>query len=408
MNRRHVILAAALGVLLAVSPGRCDDSSLTARELFGRMHSHAILPFDSAIGGYVVRIYNHIEGSHESTLANARASFEGAMKIRMANERALGRPVDEEAMKERLERDYADFAASLQKDRLVTIAVRYTQQGDNYRIEQFDLDNETALEELADDLANGVIPFESRYTRTWNGAEYAEINQQPTASADEQNSTRPLAAASYEDRASNETRFTSYARNAARDLQTLEPLLQQGLPSTVEAVMLPEGEKALRLQIGDPESVSLYFDSVVLPSRSYCVKSSSLRLNGAIMSREEHDGFVSTSAGFWLPTRGFTEAYRLDQRQVPYLSSKEEYVAFDPPETNVAVPAGSFDLAETTEFRAAAQSTHLLPQPALISRTELPPQSKGGIRNLLFALNLLVVVAGGVYWFLQKAKPRTG
>ena len=253
---------------------------------------------------------------------------------------------------------------------LLTYAVRYSQKGECYRIEQFALPNEVPLDRLCQRLKDGEILFKPTYIRTWNKQQYAEIlytGSVPTANLDDSkqkssSSAAGYAAISFDNRAVGVMKFTTYARDSAVDLTALEKITKAfGSPATVVDEKTENGEDAVILKVGSPESLSLYLEVTVLPAKGYCVESSYTKIKGAVMAREKFADFVKTSAGFWLPTKVIKEGYSLDAKQVPYLFSKEEFLAFEVPQTNVPLPESTFDLGSSKEFKALPQLKHLLP-----------------------------------------------
>jgi len=367
-----------------------------AAELFSRMHEQGEIDFDTAIGGYVVRIFNHVpEEKVEADMANLRKALEDAKEIRIANERALGRKPNEEALDAEIEANIAEMLAKDAGDGLQTFAARYLQKGDSYRIEQFALPNDISLDQLQKDLKNGDISFKPTYTRTWNEKQYAEISGE-------------FSALSYDNRAAGLVKFTKYSRDSAMDLDLLETITNQvGSSASVVDSKTQSGDAAVILRVGSPKAVSVYLEITVLPTKGYCVQSAHTKIKGAVMSREESRGFVETSAGFWLPTKVTRESYRLDANQVPYLSSKEELIAFEPPKTNVPLADSTFDLASSNEFKALPQLTHLLPQgDPYIKKQNLDDQTDGLGRIFLILVNVFVVAALLGLWIYRRRLSR--
>ena len=105
----------------------------------------------------------------------------------------------------------------------------------------------------------------------------------------------------------------------------------------------------------------MYLEIVVLPRMGYCVESSLLKIGGIVMSREKYNGFSEMTAGFWLPEAIMREQYVLDEKQTPVVKTREEMIAFAPPETNVILDNDIFDLSQSTKFKEYRLSTHLLP-----------------------------------------------
>ncbi len=379
------------------------------------MHSQGTINFDNAIGGYVVRIFNHVTNADNTAqLASVRKGLEEAKGYRIANERTLGRTVDEAALDAEIEANIAEMSTKLSGRGLETFAARYSQQGTSYRIEQFSLSNKVDLGGLRDALKDGKIPFKPSYSRTWNGKQFASIvgaggdptleqsnlqkSRKPTASG-------PFAALSYEDRGAL-PKFTTYARDSAADPTLLKKMADQGFPATTEVSQTKEGDDAIVLRVGTPGSVSMYLEVTVLPTKGYCVYSASMKVGGAVLSHDEFRDFVQTSAGFWLPLRIVREAYKLDERQVPYLFSKEEVVAFEPPKTNVALADTVFDLASSSEFKALPFSTHLLPQGSPLIKVSDAVASDRLYRLVFLIGNVIVIAAIVGFWFRRKLARR--
>ena len=144
------------------------------------------------------------------------------------------------------------------------------------------------------------------------------------------------------------------------DPEIYKKLTNGGAAATVELTTAANGEGAYILKVGDPLSLTMYLELVVLPNMGYCVESSILKIGGVVLSREKYSGFSQMTAGFWLPEAIMREQYVLNEKQAPVLRTKEEMIAFASPETNVVLDKDVFDLSKSTEFKAYRLSTHLL------------------------------------------------
>jgi len=389
--------------------------SRSAEELFQRMGDQWKIDFDNAIGGYVVRIFNFVdEKDSKQQIARFRKNFEESKKIRIANIQTLGGHVDEAAIDAEMEKNIAELSTTFSVRGLETLAVRYFQQGNWYRIEQFNLPNDAALDHLRDELKSGTIQFEPTYVRTWNGQQYAEIvtqsrnsNRKPQGSTIQQaversaSSPQAVGALSYDDRAAGVCNFTTYARDDAADPKSLGNMAEKGFPVTTSTSQTRDGDPAVLLRIGLPDTVSFYTEFTVLPTKGYCVTSSFMKVNGAKVNRAEYGDFVETSSGVWMPTRIMRESRKFDEHQVPYLATKTELLAFEAPKTNVNLPASTFDLASSKEFKALPLSTRLLPQGnAYLEKPVLTPPTFR--RVFLIVANLLVIGALLGFWLYRR------
>lgn len=376
-------------------------SSWSAEDLFGRMHEQSLIDCESAVAGYVVRLFNHVSDRRiEANKANLREAMQRANQILIANERALGREPDLEALEAKLESGLAEGYAAIPVSGYETFAVKYTKQGESYRIEQQRLPNDVPLEQLRLDLESGNIAFNPSYIRTWNGSQYAEINYSDSKQSSREVSdsvdteaVQGFAAISYENRAKGVVKFTTLSRDTAADPNALRKLVDQAkMKADVLESKLSSGEPVMTLKVGATDSKLIYFEANVLPTRGYAVKSALMRANGAVMSREDYDGFVSTSAGFWLPTYVRKENFRLDSNHAPFLFSKEEMVAFESPKTNVPLQASIFDLSISDEFKSLPQLTHLLPQGSPYIDTHRPSDtSRKYFRAILFVITAIII-----------------
>ncbi len=166
-----------LGGFSCVFQDAGDLELIDANLLMRRMRENGTRREDNAIGGYVQRIYNDVSDSKmEEKLGSIRSTMEKAKESRIAIELKNNVKSDLVALNRQLEEDFASLKRQLTNSQTTTsIAVRFTQQKYDYRVEQFDLNHEDDLEKLAADLSSGKIKFVSTYTRTWNGKEYAEL-----------------------------------------------------------------------------------------------------------------------------------------------------------------------------------------------------------------------------------------
>ena len=411
-----LVSAAVLTLLLTVDCANAVDSgeliSVRAKEVAARMHEQGALDCESAIGGYVFRLFNHVSDDRtKEDLANFRKSLEGANAIRIKNERALGREPDVAALTAEVEASVAKQAEKKPGDGVQTHAVKYTQKGERYRIEQFQLPNEVPLDRLHEQLKSGEISFKPTYTRTWNGKQYAEIldpNAGATGATEGEVVKRGFAALSFDNQAAGLLKFTKYSRNGAMDPQFLEKLTSQlGTSAIIEEAKTQNGDEVLILKVGSAESVAAYLEATILPAKGYCIQSAYTKMRGAIMSRDEYSDFVLTSAGFWLPTRVRVENYRFDEKEIPYLFMKEELIAFETPTTNVPLEDSIFDLGSTAEFKALPQLKHLLPKgDPYIKPRGMPVNRFSSSGMYLLLLNGVVVGGAIVFWCFRRKSSR--
>lgn len=411
-----VILIGRPDLASAQSSSSRGQVSEQAAELFNRMHEQGALGFETAIGGYVYRVFNHVPAEKPKTdLANMRKALEQAKEIRIKNEQALGRTPDVAALDAEIESNLAEIIARDPGKGYQTYAVRYSQRGERYRIEQFALPNDVPLNQLCEELKSGEVSFKPTYIRTWNDKQYAEIlfpESASTASMDDYKTREPskkgFGALSFDNRAAGVVRFTAFGRDAAIDPNLLKTMTSQlGSPATVAEAKTATGDDALVLRVGSPESVSLYLEVTVLPAKGYVIQSAHTKIKGAVMARDDFGGFVQTSAGFWLPTRVTKENFQLDDSQSPFLFSKEEFMAFETPQTNVPLDENTFDLGSSEEFKALPQLKHLLPKGDPYIKPMATPSPVSSSRTFLIAAINIFVIGGMVsFWFYRRRSVR--
>ena len=347
--------------------GNSSIAPIDAKLLLQRMRMQAVQIETNAVGGYVQRIYaNRSDAEMATQLTSVRSALEKAKQSRISNDRKNNFKSDLAAMDREMEENFASLKKQLvSKQTGTTIAVRYFQQKHEYRVEQFDLNNDDPLDKLAFDLKSGKIKFAPTYTRTWNGKEYAELfldNRSKETLIENAEVNQSHAALGNKNKEGNLVRFTRFGRDSADDPDTLLRLTKDGAAAVVEVTKVGTGEDAYVLKVGDPSSLAVYLEMVVLPGKGYCVESSKVKVGGIVMSREAYSEFDQTSAGFWLPKTIMREQHKLDQKQTPVLYSKEELIAFEPPKTNVVLEKGVFSLSESDEFKALPLSTRLHPK----------------------------------------------
>lgn len=400
------LLAAAKAQSPPGGPQADAQVSRDAATLFDRMAEQSAIGFDNAVGCYIVRRFDHTSNSErEQKVADMRKALEKANSYRIANERRLGREVDEAVLQAEIEANVSEFSKGLFARELQTYIEKYYIQGESYRLEQMPLPDDVDLDDLLAGIVSAKIAFTPTYVRTWDGKQYAEIvrdvakRESAKPSSDVNQKARPpeaFATLSYENLGAM-PKFTTYGRDSTSDPRFLSNAAEKGYPSNTEHVRTEDGDDAIKLTVNVPESLSLYLEVVVLPAKGYTTRSSYLKVRGAVLSREECREFVQTTAGFWLPTRLVREAYKLDTRQVPYLSSKEELLAVEPPRTNVPLPTGIFDLPSTEEWKALPLSRHLLPQGSPLLEEAPLVRNGGWAPRLFFVINAIIVVALAAY-----------
>jgi len=378
--------------------------------LFQRMRLHSVQTEINVIGGYVQKTStNASDAKMAGDLESVRSAMEKAKQVRVSNDQKNKVKTNLEALDLRMEADFASLKKQmLQKQNATTVAVRYFQEKDKYRIEQFDLNNDESLERLALDLESGKTKFLPTFTRTWNGKEYAELfldNRSADSLKETQEMNGTYAAFGFNNKAANVLRFTKFSRDSADDPLIFLKLTKDGKVLNVDVIKAANGDDAYILRSGNPASLALYMEVVVLPRMGYCVESSLLKIGGVILSRETYGGFVETSAGFWLPKSISREQYRLDEKQVPVLVSKEELVAFEVPKTNVELTNSVFELSKSDEFKSKPLSDHLLPKRELSTGATIPNKSPGW-RPLIIGLNVFLFIACVSIYVYRSRKAR--
>lgn len=274
-----------------------------------------------------------------------------------------------------IEQNLVQMEAKLSTDGWETFAIKYLIKDGSYRIEKMPLPNDVPLEKLAEQQSSpDVDSFVPTYIQAWNGELYSEMvmpesdgstdvkEREGTSMLTEpKDAAQSFAALAYDDKGTF-PKFIQYARSEAARSSFLEDMANKGCPATTVETETPEG-KAITLRLGHPNSVGLKAEYVVLPEKGYCVYSSQMKFANVVRMQAEYRNFIRTSAGFWVPTHISIETFDLDEKTaVPYLSVKEELVAFENPQTNLGLEDELFDLTSDERWDKLQKSNYLLPQ----------------------------------------------
>jgi len=164
------------------------------------------------------------------------------------------------------------------------------------------------------------------------------------------------------------------------------------LPVSVASIIL-DGEQGLLLRIGDKNSVTFLMETCVLPSKGYAIAFGRVKTRGTIMAEDDYKDFVQINDGSWLPTRITRTNYKLDTGGVPYVATKMEMLAIEPPQLNVKLPENTFDLANTKEFQSL-EPLFAVPFEARVNRGS----------SVFQRISLIAGIALIVIWFLLRAR----
>ena len=224
-----IYLFGGLSFAFQEQAGNSSLEPIRAELLVQRMREHGVRSERNAIGGYVQRIYNNVSNSTmEVKLESIKSTMEKAKASRIEFERKNNIKSDLDALNRQMEEDFASLKKQLTDNQTTTtIAVRFTQQKYDYRVEQFDLNHEDKLEKLASDLRSGKTKFVPTYTRTWNGKEYAELfldNRAKDPQAKPQELDGSFAALGYKNKAGDLVRFTRISRDSVDDPKSFKKL----------------------------------------------------------------------------------------------------------------------------------------------------------------------------------------
>jgi hypothetical protein len=182
---------------------------------------------------------------------------------------------------------------------------------------------------------------------TWNGNLTAEIVS--SLSDDNKDADRRRTNVQYTKITSNPD-FMDFGRDM-KDVNFFDPFIKMGLPMNAAAVTI-NGERAEILRIGDEKSVLFSLETCVLPNKGYVITFARVRSRGMVNVEDYYRSFVQINDGRWLPTHITRTGYKPNQQGIPYVATRKELLAIEPPKVNAELPKDVFDLSNTKEFQS--------------------------------------------------------
>lgn len=370
-------------------------ANISADDLISRMQVASVVPFQNAVGYYVVRQYAKKDATKNAAeIEEIRRLLEKSLKERIANDKKFGVKTDVEKLKKENAQALADIEKT--KEETISEVVRYTVEGGKYRIERTAVSNTEPLEKIRQDVLAGIIDLKNPHVLVWDGKTTAEIvalssSSIPTIDTPpNDNNAKVRSSVSYEQIAQAPD-FMEYGRDI-KDKRIFDPFKNKNLPFSTVAVTL-DGELGVLLRIGDKNSVVLSIDTCALPNKGYVVASARVKANGAIMAEDSYRDFVKVNDGSWLPTHITKTNCSITPQGVPYVSTKKELLAIEPPKINAKLASDIFDLANTKEFQSL---TPLFGKPVANQNNgeENGKSNWLGFRLFLFFLGLILIVFG--------------
>lgn len=309
-------------------------------ELYSRMRSsyQAGVP-RSAVGVYVRRVFNN-------PVAQQEAQAEAEATVALLRERAKSLSPAKQAQLSNQEAAIREGLIQQAMQKEWTVVERYYISGDKYRIDRWVQSNDEALSRIAT-RASSIIKEAPDYRMVWNGERYAQFDHKSFKGRNAEDVPAPEDRLIWRSEKGMAPDFLTQGRSVPTP-DLLEAFRKQNVPIDVVSGEPMEGDETLVLRIGKPASVGFYCEGTVLPNKGYVMASAMVKMNGAVISREAYSGFVEISPGVWLPTKSLKEASRFDENKVPYVSSRVEAWAVEPPVTNVDLGDEVFEVHPTS------------------------------------------------------------
>ena|GEM_PF-6603856 len=389
-----------------------EGETISVDELFSRIHVASTAEFQNAVGYYVVRNYEKRDEKKDAeALDNLRHSLEKALEMRIASDKEFGFTTSEDEIRQIRESDL-QILADREKFQVPvhTRVERYTIEGDNYRIERINVSNRElivsntdSLEKIRQDVLAGLIDFSKPNVITWNGKVTAEIIiSENRNSFPEEIDGMPvvkhdaMSSVVYEQLA-RLPEFMNFGRDL-KDKKFLDQFRKMGLPLSVTSIII-DGEQGLLLRIGDKSSVTFLVETGVLPSKGYAVAFGRVKIAGATQIEDDYKDFVKVNDGSWLPTRITRTSYKLDSLGVPYVATKMEMLAIEPPQLNVKLDKDTFNLADTREFQSL-EPLFALP----FESREMTSKRAWGIMRWNLAIIGIIMIIWALFKIWQKRR----
>jgi hypothetical protein len=383
------LLCALNGLADEVEFSEIGDGGISADDLISRVHIASTTEFRNAVGYYVVRHYaKHDEEKDAKAIEEVRLALEDSLEERIRNDKKFGVTTNVEKIREE-NLSALDDLEKIYKETATTEVVRYTVEGDNYRIERVFVSNAESLEKIRQNVLAGQIDLSASNVLTWNGKVSAEIialNTETSTGKDRlsnENSDNLRSSISY-GKIGKLPEFMDYGRYV-KDEKIFDLFKGQKLPLSTASITI-DGEQGVLLRVGSKNTEGFLLETSVLPSKGYVVAFSRVKVNDAVMTEDHYRDFVKVNDGSWLPTRITKTNYKIDQQGVPYVATKKELLAIESPMLNVELPKDFFDLANTKEFQS----------PSPLFREAVTEKDYRNVEGW-FSVRLIFVFAGIVF-----------
>jgi hypothetical protein len=378
--------------------GEYERLDISVEELISRIHVASTIEVKNAVGYYIQRDYSHkSEEKIKYEIERFRQGSKETLKLRIENDKKFGVVTDVKKLEKESEDSLAEYISQLKKE-IYTFVVRYTVEGKKYRIERVNVSNTDSLTKIKEDVLASRIDLSSPNVIVWNGESTAEIVAVKIPYVSNENDTASTKnIEKYELRSSIRgeqyakiPEFVDYSREL-KDLKVFSSFNLLNMPFNAMVVQLGE-TKTHMLRIGKADTIGTKVEIYALPDKGYAITLGRTTLGGVVRAEESYRNFVKTNDGSWLPMSVIRNNYGINKQGVPYLVTKRELLAIEPPKVNVELPVNVFDLINTKEFQSI--------KPLFITT---PKSAEGGIklqRSSSFVIRLFCVVLGIIFFVL--------
>lgn len=388
-----ITLCGSWSVATAASP-----SSISPDELYARIVRNAQVPAHTGVGTFIHRTTNK-PPADDVIRTQVNATIASLEKYRKEH--------PEDKPKETLDQIRARLIEQLNQTTTTSLET-YSLSGHRFRVERRRLPNDQPLDSLKSRFSDRTTwpQIETILVGDGRSTDQLDPSSLPLQSNEERGPSRLMRT----DFAMKAPAFLTYGRDAS-DPNLLKVIRTNSKDLPIRVIeSKEEGVDILTLLLGTPGSIGFVIEFVTLPAQGYAIKRSSIKAFDQVMSQEEYDGFIQTSAGFWLPTRILRETHAIDEKGVRRLAAHEELVALEDPKVNVTLAADLFELKadnRTLVLDRRAGKAAAIPTVAVTSHELIgssPILLSGWGRWLRVSLILLHVVILSVLWLWWRKR----
>ncbi|MDR1925095.1 MAG: hypothetical protein LBQ66_12055 [Planctomycetaceae bacterium] len=348
-----ILVGVGVGVLAderkIIEVGPAD---ISPDELISRIHTISTTEIRSAIGYYVVRNFAKLdEEKLKRELDELNQTFAKQRKERMERDKKYGVITDVKKLEEEDGLTLVDIERKRKRD-VYTAVARYYVDGSKYRIERVEVSDVDSLDKIKQDVLDNKVDLSAKNVIAWNGTITSRIVASRSAIADGdsgEKSTVNLNSDISKTQIAQMPDFLEYSRDL-KNKAVFSLYKLQGMPFETLFARI-DGERAVLLRCGDKNSIGLKHEDYALPDKGYVVTFGRIKIGGTVLAEDNYNDFVEVNDGSWLPTRISRSNYKIDSKGVPFLATKIELLAIEPPKLNVLIPNDTFDLTNTKEFR---------------------------------------------------------